>query len=83
MNGEHFEGDLDENDNFTGKYTIVYEFEIPDVKVYDASSEEMSGLANNPLLEIEDSFYYGEAEIYDLVNDMVVTDYVNRSFLNN
>ncbi len=72
------EGDLDEDNNPTGLYTIIYENTLPDVKVYDATRGQQSkGLADNELLEIKDNFYYGKAIIYDPVNDEFITSYVN------
>ena len=44
-------GDLDESLNPTGKYTIYYEDDIPNVEVYDSSSGEFSGLAKNDFLD--------------------------------
>ena len=68
-------GDLDENSNPTGKYTIYYEDAIPSVEVYDSSTGEKTGLVISDALRIADTFHYGVADIYDGEN--LVTDYVN------
>ena len=76
-------GDLDEEGNPTGKHTIYYEDEIPDIKVYDSSTGASSGLVDNQNLSvpIKDSFYYGKASIYSNCNgtceEFLVEDYVD------
>lgn len=57
-------GDLDENSNPTGKYTIYYEDDVPTIEVYDSSTGEHTGLVNNENLDIMDKFFYGEAGIF-------------------
>lgn len=66
-------GDLDDDLNATGKYTIYYEDPMPNVTVYDSSVRADEGLANNQGLSVpvEDKFYYGEAAIYDSADNLV------------
>lgn len=71
-------GDLDQDSNPTGKYTIYYEDDIPFVEVYDSSTLPTEGLAYDLDLTVPvaDKFFYGKADIYTSDNQLV-TDYVS------
>ncbi len=69
-------GDLDQNGNPTGIYTIYYEDNIPMVTVYDSSKGEKTGLVNNPNLGIADKFSSAIATIYTQ-DGTLVEEYVN------
>ena len=69
-------GDIDEFGNNTGKYTIYYEDDIPQVEVYDSSSGEKTGLVKNVSLDIEDKISQGRTAIYTQDHKLVV-GYVN------
>lgn len=70
------DGDLDQEGNPTGKYTIYYENNIPVVTVYDSSAGEKTGLVNNPNLGIVDKFSSAIATIYTQ-DGVLVEGYVN------
>ncbi len=69
-------GDLDENGNPTGKYTIYYEDNIPYLEVYDSSVGTATGLVNNANLGIADKFSPEGASLYTQGGDLI-TEYVN------
>lgn len=71
-------GDLDEEGNPTGIYTIYYEQDLPSVTVYDSSSGDKAGLVVDKALSeyISDSFEYGVAQFYTS-DGILIEDYVS------